>query len=176
MKKEKGTENVVVEAAHTKMTGVFDLDEVLQAGTDKCWEMKYFWTEKEHTEKQTSGGEELVIEWRCWKRVDDYYRFYINVIFNIFRYKEIVIEKEGKKIKTGRGEIKITVKSRLEKDYNHMFDRSQIGKFLRVLYELIILKDRTSKMEGRLLQETYDLNDTMKEKLGQMIRENRKYY
>jgi len=176
MQKEKGEKNVVVESAHTRLAGIFDLDEVLQVGSGKCWEMGYFWTEKEHTEKQESSGEELTIEWRCWKKVDSYYRFYINVVFNILRYKKVMIEKDGEKVEAGRGEIEITVKSEIEKDYNHMFDKSPVGKFLRVLYEIIVLKDRTSKMEGNLLEETHLLNDVMKNALGQMIRENRKYY
>ncbi|MAG20262.1 hypothetical protein CL618_02415 [archaeon] len=176
MKKEKEDKNVVVQSAHTRLAGIFDLDEVLQAGSGKCWEMGYFWSETEHTEKQKSSGEELTIEWNCWKKVDNYYRFYINVIFNILRYNKVIVEKDGEKKEMGRGEIEITVKSVLEKDYNHMFDKSPIGKFIRVLYELMVLKDRTSRMEGNLLKETYELNEVLKESIGQMIRENRKYY
>jgi len=66
------------------------------------------------------------------------------------------IEQDGKKVKTNKGEVKITVKATLEKDYENRWEDRPLWKFLRSVYEKYIIRVVREKYED-------DLEDKAKE-------------
>lgn len=176
MKKSLERTTSIVSPTYIRHHGIFNYEELLKKASAWFSNYKYYWTEKEQTEKEKLEGQETVIEWKSYRKIDDYFMFYINVVFFTLRYEPIVIEEKGKKIKTGKGELQITIKSDLVKDYNEQFKGKFLGEYFRVMYEKFFIKRRRENYEGKLLKETYDFHDTIKKALKYMTKENRKFY
>ena len=115
-------------------------------------ENKYDFTEKDLTGKDTSEGRDEKFEWVAQRKVDSYFKFYINVHCIIMR------------LKGDQGQIVLRFKGYLEKDYKEQFKRKygKFGEFLRRLYERYIIPDKVDKMAGKVYSETNDLIDKAK--------------
>jgi len=112
--------------------------------------------EKEYTEKLSAVGKEIIIKWEARKKITDYFRNVIEVQWHILYMTDAEIEQDGKKVKTNKGEVKITVKATLEKDYENRWEDRPLWKFLRSVYEKYIIRVVREKYED-------DLEDKAKE-------------
>ncbi|OYT40816.1 hypothetical protein B6U80_02380 [Candidatus Pacearchaeota archaeon ex4484_26] len=118
--------------------------------------------EKEYTEKVKPYGKEIFIEWRARRRISDYFRFYIQVVFVVLGMTEVEVQKDGQKIKLNRGEIRIDVNVFLEKDYENRWETSPIAKFMRGIYDRYIIRGRILQYEIKIREEAMNFVDQIK--------------
>lgn len=114
---------------------------------------KYLFTEKELSNETKSDGQDQVLKWNGFRKIDDYFKFVIDVELWIYRWK-------GK-----RAEVTIRFKWDLEKDYRGKF-RSRYGEFMKNLYEKLIIREKIDKMEFKLAMEQAELVDIAKKILA----------
>jgi len=109
-----------------------------------------FIEEYKYVEKIKGNEKEIDVQWRGEKKLTDYFKFEIKVDFEVRMLKEVEIVKDGKKIKTNEGEVKMKVKGTLVKDYQGKFEKTAGLKFLRSIYEKWVVTSRVTQFEDKI--------------------------
>ena len=78
---------------------------------------------------------------------------YLKVDWMILNLKEVEVTRGNIKEKMQNGEVKLTVKGILMRDYDGKFERSYWRKFLRGLYEKWVITSRVKKFEDDVVIE-----------------------
>ncbi len=160
----------VVPRIYIKKKGIFSLGDVLNIGTNWFGLHKYYFTEKEHTEKNKPEGHEIWVEWNAYRKIDGYFKFHINILFLIYRYNPVEMDEEGLIIKKGHGQLEITIRGVLMKDYRGRFEKfGNFGEFLRIMYERYLIKKRYDEIRGKLQDEVLKLHNELKRGLGELV-------
>jgi len=106
--------------------------------------------ESKYSETLKGNLKDIDIEWVGTRKVTDYFKFEIKVVFKITDLTEVEVEQGGAKIKTNKGKIKITVTGTLVRDYDGKFEKDAFRKFLRSIYEKWVIKSRVDQFEDKL--------------------------
>ena len=134
-----------------KHKGVFSFKELY----DFCYQWlddeRYFISEDIYTEKVESIGKQLIIEWTAQKKVTDYFKNIIKIKWHIIGLNDVEAERNGKKVKSNNGELKLTIAADLEKDYEEKWSGRPFNKFLRAIYDKYIIRTTTEEYEDRLI-------------------------
>ena len=117
-------------------------------------EEDYKVSEEEYTEKITGIGKEVVIKWVAKKKISDYFQYLIVIKWHILGLNDAEVETEGRKLKTHKGEVKLTVTSELEKDYENRWEDRPFWKFLRGVYDKYVIKSTADEYEDRLTKDS----------------------
>jgi len=136
-----------------KKVGIFDFKDFYKFCYQWVVEEIGNWTtfsEDKYSEKIKPKGKEIDVEWNGTKKITDYFRFDIKVVFEVKYLNEIEIVEKGKKIKTNEGEVKLKVEGYLVRDYDGKFEKTASLKFLRSLYEKWVIKSRVDQFEGKV--------------------------
>jgi hypothetical protein len=72
--------------------------------------------EDKYEEKLKGEGKDIVVEWTCEKKITDYFRFDVNLKFNITNLTNVEINQGGAKVSTNKGGVKMTMKGILVRD------------------------------------------------------------
>jgi hypothetical protein len=137
-----------------KYDGIFQFDGFYQFCYD--WitgEMGMLLAEKKYKEKLSGESKNLEIEWKAEKEMTDYFKFEIEVSFKIIGLTKIEITEGTKKIKTNKGSVEMTMKGNLLRDYKGKFEKSGFQKFLRGIYEKMVIYARVDEMQGKVISD-----------------------
>jgi len=118
--------------------------------------------EERYDEKLADSGKQIKIKWRAVKEVTDYFQYVIKMKWALLRVVDVEIERDGKKEKTNKGELKINFESILMKDYEHKWEDRPIWKFLRGVYDKYIVRTRQDEFEIKLMGKTKELIEELK--------------
>ena len=138
-------------AGKVKYSGVFPYRDFYQFCYD--WlleELALILTEKEYEEKISGNEKEVKFKWVGTKELTDYFKIEIKVSFHITNMVNVEINKDGNKIKTNQGKIKITTQGNLLRDYKGKFETRPFYKFLRGIYEKWVITQRVIQFEQYL--------------------------
>ena len=138
-----------------KYKGLFDMSGFYQFCYD--WlieETEMVLTETKYKEKITGDSKEVHITWEGYRKLTDYFKFSIKIKYLVVQLKTVEVNQNGKKIKTNQGEVKMMVKSTLERDWQGKFETTAFRKFLRSIYEKYIIASRIDQMEEKVIDET----------------------
>jgi hypothetical protein len=122
----------------------------------------YIVSEEEYTEKITDRGKEIVIKWTAWRKISDYFKFTIKMDWHILGMQDAEVERNGKKEKTNKGEVKITFRPTLERDYESRWEVNPWYKFFRGIYDKYIIKTTIDDYEDRLIEKTVEFIEQVK--------------
>lgn len=114
----------------------------------------YILTESKYQDKMQEAGQEIVIEWLGWRKITDYFKFEIKVEWHILGMKTEEAEREGKKVKTNKGELEVKVTGQLVRDYENRWELKPFWKFLRGVYERYVIRTTVDEYEDRLIEDT----------------------
>jgi len=130
-----------------------------------------------YLEKDKFGGvrEELWVLWRLQKIADEsaYFKYHLDIDFHFLGIKPVEIIHEGRKIKTDKGEVEITVNALIERDYNQFFKKHPILKlFGKAVAKKLLKKDFEDKKLD-LYREAYNFQAWLKQwfKLAPLVPE-----
>jgi hypothetical protein len=146
--------------------GVFDLGELYK--NIKGWleyngygdEEKNF-QEASYTERIKGESKQIESKWVAQKNADDYFAHSIEITFAVVGLVDIETEKDGKKIKSQKGDLALTIKADLIRDY-----ADQWSPFMRSLYENLVVRERKNAQKTLLYGKVYALHDEIKEYLS----------
>lgn len=136
-----------------KNVGLFDFKELYRFLYMWLVDEGYLMIEKGYTEKVTQTGKEVEIEWNAFKKISDYFRFYLKVKWLILGMTTVEVEEDGKKIKMNKGSVEMVLTATLEKDYEHRWEGTSFLKFLRGLYDKYIVRGRIDAYEEKIFTE-----------------------
>ncbi|MEK6883534.1 MAG: hypothetical protein AABY22_28155, partial [Nanoarchaeota archaeon] len=101
--------------------------------------------EKKYEEKIIGDAKNIESEWEGTKKVSDYFKFEVIVKFKLVNVSEVEVTQGGAKVKANKGEVGISVKAHLIKDYDGKWEVSPFKKFLRGTYEKYIIPSRVEQ-------------------------------
>ena len=152
----------VVELMVRQKAGLFDFKELYAFMWRWLESEGYDTDEKEYTEKIKPGGKEVFIEWRARRRISDYFRFYLKVLYAVIGITEVEVSRNGTKFRLNRGEIRVDIIAYLEKDYESRWETSPTAKFLRGVYDRYIIRGRVLQYELKVRDEALNLSEQVK--------------
>ncbi|RLE47089.1 hypothetical protein DRJ25_03250 [Candidatus Woesearchaeota archaeon] len=126
---------IIVDGARISYKGVFDPKGVMKVINDWASDKGYFMVEESHIESLTDEGKFAEIKMEPFKKLTDYAKSVIRIRITIDKAKDVVIEKDGKKVKLYDGEIKFLFDGLLDTDYEERWEGKPIFYFLRILFE-----------------------------------------
>ena len=148
------TEKDKVFSNKIKYKGIFDFPAFYQFVYD--WlkdETGLLISEDKYKEKLTGDEKKIDVDWTGKRDMTDYFRFIAEVKFRIRAMTSVEITQGGKKIKTNKGEIEITMDGYLARDYKSKFEKSAFHKFMRAIYEKAIIAARIEQFEEKIIEE-----------------------
>jgi len=107
--------------------------------------------EKKYSEKISGDAKNIKVEWDGSRKVTDYFKFLIEVKFEVLNLTSVEITKDGKKLKMNNGSVEVTVKGTLIRDYEGKFEKTPMRKFLRGIYEKWVIYSRVKEYEEKLI-------------------------
>ncbi len=145
-----------------KQTGYWNYTDLYNFCFDWLKDNNYHVKEKAYTEKLSSFGKEIIIEWDAMKKVTDYYKNTISIKWHILGMKDAEVERDGKKESTNKGEVAIEIKADLVTDYENKWESRVFWKFLRGIYDKYIVRTTTEEYEDRLEDDATEFADQTK--------------
>ena len=145
-----------------KQVGYWNFKDLYNFSFEWLEDHGYSVSEDEYTEKEKENGKELNIEWVANKKVTDYYKNTINVKWHILYMTDAEIERDGKKEKTNKGEVKMEFIVDLVKDYEERWEDEPLWKFLRGTYEKYIIRTTNDEYEDRLEDDALEYIEQIK--------------
>jgi len=144
-------EQIIVFNGKLKNAGLFDFKELYKFAFNFLRDNKeYLMMEKTYSEKVTGDTKEIEIKWEGFRKVSDYFKLIIKPEWRIIGFSTVDAEREGKKVKTNKGEIEINLKGILERDYENRWETTAFLKFLRSIYDKYIIKNRINELEDKI--------------------------
>lgn len=145
-----------------KKRGIWNFNELYHFCYDWFQKEDYILMEQQYTEKMQDAGKELILKWSSYRKITDYFKFVIDVDWHILGMNPIEVERDGKKIKSNKGEVKITVKGILVKDYESRWEDKPLWKFLRGIYDNYIIRTTVDDFEDRIIEKAVEFFDDVK--------------
>lgn len=152
----------IVPRTLVRYQGVFDFEKLLRELHAWLKNKGYFIKYKDQTEERKPQGLLFRKEWICDRQPTPYYKFYIQTEFICRDLTEVLVEKDGKKIKMMKGDLELVFFSKWERNYNRIFPKTFFGNLCRKLYERYVIYRRNQSYWGKIYSETYEFIDVAK--------------
>ncbi len=110
-------------------------------------------SEKKYKEKLSGDAKNIEIEWVGERELTDYFKFGMEISFKIIGMTKVEITEGNKKIKANKGSVEITVKGNLLRDYKGRFEKTAFLKFLRGIYEKMVIPSRVDEFQMKVNEE-----------------------
>ena len=158
--------NFVLKNENVEYEGLFVVKDLYQVINKFLKDKGYDWKESKHHEYlgDESKYVELVLE--PWKKISDYMKLVIRVNLKVYDMKDVLIEKEGKKLNMQKGKVVMRVDAILVTDYEGKWEEPPIKYFLRALFDKFIYKRYTNNFAAQLKEDTYELITNVKSYLN----------
>ncbi|MBS3090935.1 hypothetical protein J4217_00620 [Candidatus Pacearchaeota archaeon] len=142
--------------------GLVKFSDLYQYAHSWFMEENYGVIEEKYSEKVSGNNKEIDIEWKCTKPMGDYFKIEQKLVWEIKGLVDVEVEIDGKKTKMNQGQVKITFKGAIIKDYSSKWDRSPFNRFLRDTYNKFIIPQRIDAMEDKIKADIRSLKDDLK--------------
>jgi hypothetical protein len=109
-------------------------------------------SEEAYKEKIAGDAKEIEVKWSATKKITDYFKFKIKIVYDIKELRNIEIVQDGVKVKTNQGAVEIKIKGVLMRDYEGKFEQTAWQKFMRSVYEKFIITSRIRQYEDKLIE------------------------
>lgn len=138
-----------------KYQGVFSMKDFYQFCYDWLTEQTQVdVAEEEYSEKIKPTGKDIDISWKGERKFTDYFKEEIKVSYRILGLKEVEISQGDKKFKSNSGQVKVSVKGTLVKDYDSKFEGTATRKFMRSIYEKWVIPSRVKQFEDKIISDS----------------------
>jgi hypothetical protein len=108
-------------------------------------------SEDKYAEKLSGDSKNIDIDWTGTREMTDYFKFEAKVSFKVVGLTSIELTQDGRKIKTNKGSIEVSIKGTLLKDYKGKFEKTAFQKFLRGVYEKFVIPSRVDEYQGKVV-------------------------
>lgn len=150
-----------------KYNGPFVLSEIYQKIFRIFLGMGYYPVEGLSTGKYEKisrvSGDDYAIIWECYADYDSYTRGLIKYTLLIFNAKPVDFQKDGKNIKGLTGNVDIELRSRIQTDYNDVWDKNAVTRFMKYFYDNHLYKKQIEQWRKKSWDETYAIGAQIKE-------------
>ena len=145
-----------------KHKGIWNFSELYTFCFNYLKDNNYIVSEDEYTEKASDFGKEIQIKWKAKKKVTDYFHYVIEVKWHILGLNSVEAEKDGKKIKSNKGDLKMTVSATLIRDPEGKWEGTSFWQMMRGVYDKFIIKATADDYEDALADKADGLIEDVK--------------
>lgn len=154
---------VVAKELKIKQKAVFDMGELYQVMFRWFSQHNYDFQEKQYMEKKNpDGGKNLEIKWIATRKINDYVKYQIDIIFKMVNLVEVEVEVDGRKTNKHKANSEIEFNATLMKNYENKWDKNAFLRFIREVYDMYIIRSRMEDYKAELYSEIYELIDEVK--------------
>ena len=107
-------------------------------------------SETKYSEKLSGDSKNIDADWSGSRVMSDYFKFEAKVSFKVVGLTNIEITQDGKKIKTNKGSIEVSVTGTLIKDHQGKFEKTGFQKFIRGIYEKMVIPSRLEQFQDKI--------------------------
>lgn len=116
-----------------------------------------------YLERETQkSGDELWIWWRLKKDVTSYYRYVLNIDYQVLLLRDAEVMHEGHKFKTKWGQVELIFTAYLELDYNREWREHPILKNIHDIWVKRIFKKNIEAHKLILYRDAYRIQQATK--------------
>jgi len=145
-----------------KRVGIFHFKDVYQFIYNWFIQEDYDVDEDKYTETVDGDSKTLEIKWTATKKISDYFKNEMKLVWRILRMTNVEVEKDGRKVKMNQGAFQVKITGSLIKDYEGRWDASPIMKFLRGVYDRYIIEGRIERYQIKLFSGVEELAEEIK--------------
>ncbi|MDO8517053.1 MAG: hypothetical protein Q7S33_02910 [Nanoarchaeota archaeon] len=145
-----------------KHKGFFNFAELYTFCFEWLKDEGYKISEDNYTEKIAGNGKEIKLKWVAKKKISDYFRNEIELSWHVLGLTDAEIERDGKKEKTNKGELKIVFRGILVRDYESRWEDNPSYKFFRGIYDKYIIRTTMEEYEDKLKEKTENFVEQVK--------------
>jgi hypothetical protein len=109
--------------------------------------------ENKYAEKLSGDSKNIKVEWLGTRKITDYFKFQIEVKFEVLNLINVEIPQDGKKVKMNKGSVEVSIKGTLVRDYEGKFEKNSMQKFMRGIYEKWVIYSRIKEYEDKLVND-----------------------
>lgn len=149
-----------------KHKGLLNINEVVKRIREWFLKEMYLFFETKHVHK----SDEDEIEVYGKRKLNEYVLYYLYVELKAEEMSEVEIVKEGNKVKTQKGRIKVTVHGTMNLDWQKRFGGNKILQYIQDFYHRYIIKEKIEDVwQDHLVMKAVDLKSKIQEKLESEI-------
>ncbi|RMF55570.1 hypothetical protein D6745_01700 [Candidatus Woesearchaeota archaeon] len=152
----------VVEELRLAYEGLMNVPELYSMIDQYFREKQYDKREVRNFEQTTPDGKNIELEIQPYKKITDYAKLVIKIRMFFYGLQDVVVEKDGLKIKMQKGKVEMIFDSFLETDYEHRWEQKPTYFLIRTLFDKFIYKIYTTQFEKELEKETNHIHDMIK--------------
>tara|TARA_Y100000310_G_scaffold329253_1_gene398727 strand:+ start:3394 stop:3900 length:507 start_codon:yes stop_codon:yes gene_type:complete len=142
--------------------GIYNTEKILKALKKFLKDYKYKITDKDHSETMKSSGREVTTEWNCEREVNDYIKFFIEIIIIVRNQIDVLVDNK----KLQKGDIEFRLKAYMKKNWKKTFKTKGVGEIERHVYEKFIAPLKLEDYEDKIKDEGTELINIAKEHLS----------
>ncbi len=152
---------------YIKKRGIIDLDKMYNDIRQWFLNKRYEFHEEDHKSKVPSPtGSEEEINFKCWRKEDEFTKWWIKMNWDMWDKTEVVVNVNGKPKKMVRCRFKAWIVPEFEFDFENKWEKSSFLRGLRKFYVKQVIKKRVDVEGDKFEYEFHELQDLIKRDLG----------
>ncbi len=153
---------LVIDHMRLKYEGLFDLFEFYKLVDSWLREKAFDKRELRNQEIVKPDGKYVELILMPWKKITDYARHVIRLEIRVFNLKDVVIERDGQRVKMNQGRMDIIMDAYLDTDYEDRWEQKPFYFFMRTLFDKFIYRTYSTQFEELLVENVTQLHAVMK--------------
>jgi len=153
---------IVVDKDRLEYDGLFDVKEVHKVLQDWATDKGYWLVEKIHSETTRPEGKTIDLVLEPFKKISDYVKLIVKIRVQFSNVKDVVVERDDKKVKVQEGKVSMLMTGIIETDYEHKWESKPIWYTLRVILDKYILSPFMSAHERQVRNDCESLKNNVK--------------
>jgi len=153
---------IIVDKERLTYEGLFDAKGLFDVMKDWASDRGYWLIEKRHGEATKPEGKYIDMDFEPFKKLTDYAKSVVKIKAQFQEVKDVVVERDGKKVKLQEGRVLLTFDGILETDYEHRWETKPLFYILRTVFEKYVYTPFISGFERGVRQETLTLKNNLK--------------
>lgn len=153
---------IVVDKERMEYVGLFDAKEVFRVMQQWASDKGYWLIEKKHGETIKPEGKWIDMEFEPFKKFTDYSKSIIKIRAQFQDVKDVVVERDGHKVKLQDGKIVMAFDGILETDYEGRWESKPIFYVLRTIFEKYVYTPFVSGFERGVKEDLMALKNNLK--------------
>ena len=153
---------LVVDHMRLKYEGLFDLFEFYKLIDNWFREKAFDKREIRNQEHVRQDGKYVELVLMPWKKISDYARHVIRIELRVFNLKEVVVERDGNRVKVNQGKVDIILDGYLDTDHEDRWEQKPFYFFMRTLFDKFVYRTYSTQYEELLVENVSQLHTLMK--------------
>ena len=153
---------LVIDHMRLKYDGLFNAHELYKLIDNWLREKAFDKRELRNEEPVRAEGKYIELVLMPWKKISDYARHVIRLEIRMHKFKEVVVEKDGQRVKMNQAKIDMIFDGYLDTDYEDRWESKPFYFFMRSLFDKFIYRTYSTQFEELLVENVHQLHTAIK--------------